>query len=94
MLKGLREEQLEELFERIPLTPGAEDLVRILQHLGFKIAIVSGGFQFFIDKLKQKYRLDYGFANQLKMVDGLVTGEIEGDIIDAPAKEKILMTLA
>jgi len=94
LLKGLREAQLEELFETIPLTPGAEDLVRILQHLGLKIAIVSGGFQFFIDKLKQKYQLDYGFANQLKMVDGRVTGEIEGDIIDAPAKEKILVSLA
>lgn len=94
LLKGLRVEQLEELFERIPLTPGAEDLVRILKHLGYKVAIVSGGFQFFIDKLKKKYGLDYGFANQLQIRDGVVTGELEGDIVDAEAKERILEAVA
>jgi len=69
-------------------------LVRILQHLNYKIAIVSGGFQFFISKLKEKYRLDYGFANQLQIVDGKVTGEVEGEMIDAQAKERILASLA
>jgi len=94
LLKGLTVERLEELFERIPLTPGAEDLVRILKHLGYKVAIVSGGFQFFIDKLKKKYDLDYGFANQLQIRDGVVTGELEGDIVDAEAKERILESVA
>lgn len=94
LLKGLPVEKLEELFERIPLTPGAEDLVRIVKHLGYKVAIVSGGFQFFIDKLKKKYNLDYGFANQLQIRDGKVTGELEGDIVDARAKERILESVA
>ncbi|MCF8720811.1 phosphoserine phosphatase SerB [Nitrospina gracilis] len=94
LLKGLPVEKLEELFERIPLTPGAEDLVRIVKHLGYKVAIVSGGFQFFIDKLKAKYGLDYGFANQLQIKDGKVTGELEGDIVDARAKERILESVA
>ncbi|CCQ91365.1 Phosphoserine phosphatase [Nitrospina gracilis 3/211] len=94
LLKGLPVEKLEELFERIPLTPGAEDLVRIVKHLGYKVAIVSGGFQFFIDKLKTKYGLDYGFANQLQIKDGRVTGELEGDIVDARAKERILESVA
>ncbi len=94
LLKGLAVSHLEQLYENLPLTPGAEELVRILQHLNYKIAIVSGGFQFFISKLKEKYQLDYGFANQLQIQDGKVTGEVEGDIIDALAKEKILVSLA
>jgi len=94
LLKGLAVSQMEQLYETLPLTPGAEELVRILQHLNYKIAIVSGGFQFFISRLKEKYRLDYGFANQLQIQDGKVTGEVEGEIIDARAKEKILVSLA
>jgi len=94
LLKGLTVSQMEQLYETLPLTPGAEELVRILQHLNYKIAIVSGGFQFFISRLVEKYRLDYGFANQLQIQDGKVTGEVAGDIIDARAKEKILVSLA
>ncbi len=94
LLKGLKVAQLEQLYENLPLTPGAEELVRILQHLNYKIAIVSGGFQFFISRLKERYRLDYGFANQLQIQDGQVTGEVEGEIIDAQAKERILVSLA
>ena len=94
LLQGLPVERLGELAERIPITEGAEDLVRILQHLGYKIAIVSGGFRFFIDRLKEKYRLDYGFANRLQIVDGKVSGELDGDIVDAQAKENILVSLA
>ncbi len=94
LLKGVTKEQLSALAERIPLTPGAEKLVRILKHLGYKVAIVSGGFQFFIDRLQYKYGLDYGFANCLKMENGVLTGELEGEIIDAAAKEKILVSLA
>ena len=94
LLKGLTVSQMEQLYETLPLTPGAEELVRILQHLNYKIAIVSGGFQFFISRLVEKYRLDYGFANQLQIADGKVTGEVEGEIVDAQAKEKILVSLA
>jgi len=94
LLKGLKREQLNALADRIPLTPGAENLVRILKYLGFKVAIVSGGFQFFIDRLQYKYGLDYGFSNCLKMENDELTGELEGEIIDAKAKEKILISLA
>lgn len=94
LLKGLTVAQLEQLYENLPLTPGAAELVRILQHLNYKIAIVSGGFQFFISKLKEKYRLDHGFANQLQIKRGKVTGEVEGEIIDAQAKANILASLA
>ena len=94
LLKGLPEKALEELSDNLPLTAGAENLVRILKHLGYKIALVSGGFDYFINKLCQRYDLDYGVANQLKIENGLVTGELEGEIIDAQAKENVLISLA
>jgi len=94
LLKGLSVEELEKFSKILPLTSGAEDLVNILQRLGYKIAIVSGGFQFFIDRIKKKYNLDYGFANQLQIVDGKLTGELDGEIIDGATKEKILVDLA
>ena len=94
LLKGLPEKALEELSENLPLTAGAKNLVRILKHLGYKIALVSGGFDYFINKLCQRYDLDYGIANQLKIENGLVTGELEGEIIDAQAKENVLISLA
>jgi phosphoserine phosphatase len=94
LLKGLPVESLQQLSSSLPLTPGAESLVNILRHLGYKIALVSGGFQFFIDKICDSYGLDYGIANQLKIEDGKVSGELEGQIIDAEAKEKTLVSLA
>ena len=85
LLAGLFVLKLEELYERIPITPGAEDIVRILQYLGYRIGIVSGGFQFFIDRIKSNYKLDYGISNQLEIIDGKLTGRVVGDIIDARA---------
>ena len=63
LLAGLSVLKLEELYERIPITPGAEDIVRILQYLGYRIGIVSGGFQFFIDRIKSNYKFDYAISN-------------------------------
>ncbi len=94
LLKGLPIEKLHQLSDSLPLTPGAESLVNILKYLGYKIALVSGGFQFFIDKIRDDYGLDYGVANQLKIENGKVSGELEGQIIDANAKEKTLVALA
>ena len=94
LLKGLPEESLQKLSNSLPLTPGAESLVNILKHLGYKIALVSGGFQFFIDKICDNYGLDYGVANQLILENGRVSGELEGQVIDAEAKERALVSLA
>jgi phosphoserine phosphatase len=94
LLKGLPEESLQKLSNSLPLTPGAESLVNILKHLGYKIALVSGGFQFFIDKICDNYGLDYGIANQLILENGRVSGELEGQVIDAEAKERALVSLA
>ena len=94
LLKSLPVEALEKIFENLPLTSGAENLVQILKHLGYKIALVSGGFDFFIDKLCSRYELDYGVANELKIENGFVTGELGKEIIDAEAKENALVSLA
>ena len=94
LLAGLSVIKLEELYERIPITPGAEDIVRVLQYLGYRIGIVSGGFQFFIDRIKSNYKLDYGISNQLEIIDGKLTGRVVGDIIDARAKERALVSIA
>ena len=93
-LKGLPVTALEKLADNLPLTSGAENLVRILKHLGYKIALVSGGFDYFIEKLCSRYGLDYGIANQLKIENGVVTGELQGEIIDAQGKENALASLA
>ena len=94
LLKGLPEKTLEELADNLPLTSGAENLVKILKYLGYKIAMVSGGFDYFINKLCDRYELDYGIANRLKIENGVVTGELEGEIIDAEGKENALVSLA
>jgi phosphoserine phosphatase len=93
LLAGLSVLKLEELYERIPITPGAKELVCILQYLGYRIGIVSGGFQFFIDRIKNNYRLDYGISNQLEIINGKLTGRVIGDVIDASAKERALISI-
>jgi len=93
LLAGLSVLKLEELYERIPITPGAKELVRILQYLGYRIGIVSGGFQFFIDRIQKNYKLDYGISNQLEIINGKLTGRVIGDVIDASAKERALISI-
>ncbi|MBF0350682.1 MAG: phosphoserine phosphatase SerB [SAR324 cluster bacterium] len=94
MLKGLSVERIEQLIPDIPYTPGVERLVRILKKLGYKIAIVSGGFSLFIDHIRQKFKLDYGFANTLQIRDGVLTGELDNDIVDARRKASVLKEIA
>jgi len=94
LLKGLTVEQLEILTKAIHLTPGAEELISTLHRMGYKVGVISGGFTFFTDYLKQRLNLDYVFANELAVEDGVVTGEIKGDIVDAHQKGEILQKIA
>jgi phosphoserine phosphatase len=94
LLKGLTVEQLEILTKGIHLTPGAEELISTLHRMGYKVGVISGGFTFFTDYLKQRLNLDYVFANELAVEDGVVTGEIKGDIVDAQQKGQILQKIA
>ena len=90
LLKGVTTEQLELLSGAINLTAGAEELIATLHFMGYKIGVISGGFTFFTDYLKKKLNLDYVFANELEIVDGVVTGKIKGEIIDANQKGEII----
>jgi phosphoserine phosphatase len=90
LLKGLKVEELEKIREGIKLSEGAQDLVETLKRLGYKLGLVSGGFHYFADYLKEKLGLDFAFANQLEIKNGTVTGRILGDIVDGPFKAKIV----
>jgi len=94
LLKGITVEQLELLCQGIHLTPGAEELISTLHRMGYKVGVISGGFTFFTDYLKKRLNLDYVFANELAVENGIVTGEIKGEIVDAKRKGEILQTIA
>ncbi|MDY0189712.1 MAG: phosphoserine phosphatase SerB [Desulfuromonas sp.] len=94
LLKGLSEEALLEVYQNIPFTAGAHNMVRILRRLGFRTAVISGGFQFFTERLKEDLGLDYAFANQLEIVEGQVTGRTTGPIVDGERKAQLLEEIA
>jgi phosphoserine phosphatase len=94
LLKGLPEESLARVAARIPLTDGAERLMSTLKRLGYKTAILSGGFTYFGKKLQEKLGFDYLYANELDIVDGVVTGEITSEIVDGQVKARRLREIA
>lgn len=89
-LKGLEESKLEEILQRLPLTAGVEEFISTVKSLGYKVALISGGFTFFANALKQKLNLDYAFANELEIKDGKLTGKIIGPIVDAEQKATLV----
>ena len=94
LLAGLEASRLAELAERLELTPGADRLLSVLKKLGYKTAIVSGGFTFFTDRLRRQLNLDYALANTLEIQDGRLTGQLIGPVIDAQAKLRCLKEIA
>jgi len=95
LLKGLPESDLQRVYdERLSLNPGAEQLIAYLKQSSIKLALVSGGFTFFTNKLKDRLGLDYTLANTLEVKDGCLTGKVEGDIIGAQAKADLLQKLS
>jgi phosphoserine phosphatase len=94
LLKGLDESVLSEKADNLQLTEGARNLTDKLKGLGYKIGIISGGFDYFGKFLQNKLGLDYVFANELEIAGGKITGKIKGDIIDGPKKADILKTIA
>ena len=94
LLKGMSAAALEEVYRNIPLTPGARTLVTVLKRLGFRTAVISGGFRFFTDRLQAELGLDYAFANQLEIKDGVVTGNLVGEIVDGARKAQLLEEIA
>ena len=94
LLKGLDVSVMQEIAENLPNTEGVDRLMRILKKVGFKIAILSGGFTYFGNYLKQKYNIDYVYANELEVENGKLTGRHVGDIVDGKRKAELLRLIA
>lgn len=94
LLKGLDESVLEEIAVQLPIMEGAQRLMTILKKCGYKIAILSGGFTYFGNYLKQLFGVDYVYANELEIIDGKLTGNYVGDIIDGKRKAELLRLIA
>ncbi len=94
LLKGLDESVLKTIAEQLPITEGAERLISTLKALGYKTAILSGGFTYFGHYLQQRLGIDYVHANELAIENGKVTGEVKGIVVDGLRKAELLRELA
>lgn len=95
LLKGVPIAALERVYqERLQLNPGAENLITAAKAAGLKTMLVSGGFTFFTDRLQQRLGIDAAHANTLGIENGVLTGQVLGDIVDAQAKANHLQALA
>jgi phosphoserine phosphatase len=93
-LAGAPASILTDVLERIELTPGAEKLVRVMKRLGYRLAVISGGFIQVTEPIRQRLGLDYGFANTLEVIDGRITGRILGPIVNRQRKADLLESVA
>lgn len=94
LLAGLPLKKAMSLTQAISMTPGAEELVATLKALGLKIGLVSGGFTFFVEHLREKFALDFAFANELEIDNGVITGRVVGSIVDPERKAQVLRDMA
>lgn len=94
LLKGMDESVLKGIAENLPITEGAARLISHLRHFGYKVAILSGGFTYFANFLKEKLGVDYVYANQLDFENGKLTGKVKGEIVDGQMKAKLLQQIA
>jgi phosphoserine phosphatase len=94
LLEGLDVAVLRRISAELPLTEGAETMVRVLQRLGYRIAVISGGFSIAADALKARLGLDYAYANTLEVVRGKLTGRVVGPIVNGRRKAELLETIA
>jgi phosphoserine phosphatase len=94
LLAGVSETALDRVYRhRLRLNPGALELITALKAAGLTVLLVSGGFTYFTDRLKPRLGLDHARSNQLEIVDGRLTGQVLGDIIDAQAKADTVLAL-
>lgn len=94
LLRGLDEQALAGIAKRLPITNGADRLIASLKQLGYKIAILSGGFRYFAEHLQRRFGVDYVYANELDIRDGRLTGEVSGEIVDGRRKAELLREIA
>ena len=94
LLKGLDESVMRDIAENLPITEGVDRMMTVLKRTGYKTAILSGGFTYFGNYLKQKFGFDYVYANDLEIVDGKLTGRYVGEIVDGKRKAELLRLIA
>lgn len=94
LLKGLDVSVMEDIAQNLPITEGCERLMRILKMMGYKTAILSGGFTYFGHHLQKMFDIDYVYANQLEVEDGKLTGRYIGDVVDGRRKAELLRLIA
>jgi phosphoserine phosphatase len=94
LLAGLDVAVLDKLAANLPLTDGAETLVRVLKRLGYKIAVISGGFSRAAEALKRRLGVDYAYSNNLEVQGGKLTGRVVGPIVNGMRKAELLETIA
>ncbi len=95
LLKGLDASVMQEIAESMPITEGADRLMKVLKKCGYKIAILSGGFTYFGEYLQRRYGIDYVYANELEIgEDGKLTGRYLGEIVDGHRKAELLRLIA
>ncbi len=94
LLEGVDESALDEVYESLTYAPGARTMVRTLKRLGYRFALVSGGFTRIIEKIAAELDIDYFAANELEVVDGKLTGKIVGDVVDRAGKAEALRHFA
>ncbi|MDQ4130979.1 MAG: phosphoserine phosphatase SerB [Actinomycetota bacterium] len=94
LLAGLDVDAVERVRKRLRLTPGARTFLLTLKRLGYRLAMISGGFTIFTDVLRAELGIDHAFANQLEVVDGRLTGRLIGPIVDRVRKAEILADVA
>lgn len=94
LLKGLDISVMKEIAENLPITEGVERLMKVLKRAGYKTAILSGGFTYFGNYLKQRFGFDYVYANELETKDGKLTGRYVGEVVDGKRKAELLKLLA
>lgn len=94
LLKGLDESVMREIAENLPITEGVDRMMTVLKRTGYKTAILSGGFTYFGNYLKQRFGFDYVYANDLEIVDGKLTGNYLGEIVDGRRKAELLRLIA
>ena len=93
LLSGLPVSALAAVWRRTALTPGARELVRALKSRGCKVIVLSGGFDYFVSRVQKRLGLDGGYANRLAVLNGRLTGEVVGDIVDGQKKLALMKTI-
>lgn len=94
LLKGLPVDVLRKVYQRMPFTPGAKELISVLKRLGYRTAVLSGGFDYFTSRVKESLGLDYTYSNNLEVKGDVVTGEIIGEIVDGKKKASLMEEIA